>query len=314
MNHPIFIIAGAAIMDVLARPVNPSVFRTGSIPAKGITMRTGGDAMNEAKALSSLGNPVRLISKLGRDTAGDTIMAECTMSHIDTSCIRRSGDIPTSVNIVLVDDQGERHFITSPRGTLRNLYPEDIPDSALEGSKFFCFASIFVSPFFDNAALTDLFRRVKDQKMTLCADMTKCKNKETLADMKECLSLLDYVFPNYEEAALLTGETDLDDIADAFLQCGVKHVVIKNGSRGCFIKTNQERWEIPAYSGAKCIDTTGAGDTFTACFLHALGKNFSLPDCGRFANAGASICIENLGACGAGNDINVILKRAGLEE
>ena len=72
--------------------------------------------------------------------------------------------------------------------------------------------------------------------------------------------------------------------------------------------------EIPAYSGAKCIDTTGAGDTFTACFLHALGKNFSLPDCGRFANAGASICIENLGACGAGNDINVILKRAGLEE
>ena len=52
MNHPIFIIAGAAIMDVLARPVNPSVFRTGSIPAKGITMHTGGDAMNEAKALS----------------------------------------------------------------------------------------------------------------------------------------------------------------------------------------------------------------------------------------------------------------------
>ena len=148
MNHPIFIIAGAAIMDVLARPVNPSVFRTGSIPAKGITMHTGGDAMNEAKALSSLGNPVRLISKLGRDTAGDTIMAECTMSHIDTSCICRSEDIPTSVNIVLVDDQGERHFITSPRGTLRNLYPEDIPDSALEGGKFFCFASIFVSPFF----------------------------------------------------------------------------------------------------------------------------------------------------------------------
>ena len=71
MNHPIFIIAGAAIMDVLARPVDPSVFRTGSIPAKGITMRTGGDAMNEAKALSSLGNPVRLISKLGRDTAGE---------------------------------------------------------------------------------------------------------------------------------------------------------------------------------------------------------------------------------------------------
>ncbi len=314
MNNPAFIIAGAAILDILARPVNSSVFQIGSIPAEGITMHTGGDAMNEAKVLSSLNNPVRLISKLGTDTAGDTIMAECSLSHIDTSHICRSADIPTSINIVLVDDMGERHFITSPQGTLRNLYPDDISDNALDGGAFFCFASIFVSPSFDNGALADLFRRVKRKGMTLCADMTKCKNNETLSDMKDCLSFVDYLFPNYEESVLLTGKTDLDDIADAFLQCGVRHIIIKNGAHGCFIKTNKERFEIPAYGKARCIDTTGAGDTFTACFLHALGKGLSLPDCGRFANAGASICIEKLGACGAGNDEKAILKRAGLEE
>ena len=314
MNKPIFVIAGAAILDILARPVDSSVFQLGSVPAEGITMCTGGDAMNEAKVLASLNNTVRLVSKLGKDSAGDTIMAECSLVHIDTTYICRSAKIPTSVNIVLVDGRGERHFITSPQGTLRNFYPDDISDNALNGGAFFCFASIFVSPSFNNAALADLFGRVKRRGMILCADMTKRKNNESLSDMKGCLSFVDFLFPNYEEAALLTGETDLDDIADAFLQCGVRHVIIKNGARGCFIKTAKERFEIPAYEKARCIDTTGAGDTFTACFLHALGKGLSLPDCGRFANAGASICIEKLGACGAGNDEKAILKRAGLGE
>lgn len=313
MNHPTFIIAGAAILDILARPVNPSVFRTGSVPADMITMHTGGDAMNEARVLSALGSSVRLVSKLGMDSGADTILAECAKSHIDTDYITCSADIPTGMNIVLVDESGERHFITSPHGTLRKLIPADITEASLEGGRFFCFASIFVAPAFDNAALVKLFSKAREKGLILCADMTKRKNNETIEDMKECLGFLDYIFPNYEEAALLTGKSDLDDIADAFLHCGVKHVIIKNGSQGCFIKTARERLEIPAYARANCIDTTGAGDTFTACFLYALSKNFSLADCGRFANAGASICIERLGAWGAGSDVNEILKRAGLE-
>ena len=58
--------------------------------------------------------------------------------------------------------------------------------------------------------------------------------------------------------------------------------------------------------------TSGAGDTFAACFLYALDRGLSLADCGRFANAGASFCIETVGAAGAGNDPDAILKRAGL--
>ena len=127
--------------------------------------------------------------------------------------------------------------------------------------------------------------------------------------MRECLSLLDYIFPNYEEACLLTGRSGRDEAADAFLACGVGHVVLKDGARGCLIKTTEERYEIPAYPSAECIDTTGAGDTFTACFLYALGQGMTLPECGRFANAGASICIEQLGAVGGIQDKDAVMER-----
>lgn len=304
-----FIIIGAAIIDILAQPVNANVFSAGSVPADQIAMHTGGDAMNEATVLAGLGSSVRLVSKIGQDSAGSYLLEHCKQHQIDTSCITIDPVIPTGMNIVLVDPAGERYFITSPNGTLRRLYPKDITDAALQGGKYLCFASIFVAPAFNNSALTKLFTRAKTQGLTLCADMTKKKQNESLDDMRDCLSLLDYIFPNYEEASLLTGRTDYDEIADAFLTCGVGHVIIKAGSYGCFIKTNSERYWIAAYPDADCLDTTGAGDTFTACFLYALNLGMSLPQCGRFANAGASLCIEHVGATGKITEVNLVMER-----
>jgi len=308
-NGSDYIIIGAAIVDVLAQLVDSRVFAQGSVPAQRIAMHTGGDAMNEACVLAGLGASVRLVGKVGQDAAGDYVLRQCQEYRIGTEFLNRDPSIDTGVNIVLVDGEGERHFITSPNGSLRRLCLEDVPKEALEGGKYLCFASIFVAPAFDHLALQSLFKRAKEQGLILCADMTKCKNGETIEDMRECLSLLDYIFPNYEEACLLTGRSGRDEAADAFLACGVGHVVLKDGARGCLIKTTEERYEIPAYPSAECIDTTGAGDTFTACFLYALGQGMTLPECGRFANAGASICIEQLGAVGGIQDKDAVMER-----
>lgn len=310
MNQKIdFIIIGASILDVLAQPVTADVFDTGSVEAGHVAMHTGGDALNEASVLSALGSSVRLVSKLGTDYAGNYIKNHCRLAGIESSFLVEDDSLETGVNLVLIDDSGERHFITSQNGSLRKLYPDDIPDDALCEGRYLCFASIFVFPTFDDTAMAELFSRAKARGLILCADMTRRKNGETLNDMTNSLSLLDYIFPNYEEASLLTGFTDWDEIADAFLSCGVGCVVLKVGARGCFIKTKAERYEIPAYPHAHCVDTTGAGDTFTACFLDALNHGVPLPECGCFANAGASICIERIGATGWIQNRNQVMER-----
>ncbi len=312
MNHNAdFIIIGASIIDVLAQPADAEVFSTGSCPAEQITMSTGGDAINEASVLAALSGSVRLISKIGQDSSGEYILNHCRQKGIDPSYLIMDPSIDTGINIVLVDQNGERHFITNPHGSLRKLNPADITDSALDNGKYLCFASIFVSPAFDPPSLTGLFSKAKKKGLVTCADMTKCKNNETISDIKECLEYLDYIFPNYEEACLLTGLRDPDDVADAFLNFGVKHIIIKSGAKGCFIKTKKERHWIDACPAIRCIDTTGAGDTFTACFLYALNQGSTLEECGRFANAGASLCIEQVGATGAIQNIRQIWNRLG---
>ncbi len=90
---------------------------------------------------------------------------------------------------------------------------------------------------------------------------------------------------------LLTGKETLDEIADCFLACGVKTVVIKTGKDGCFIKRGDMTMKVPAVAGITAIDTIGAGDNFASGFIAALLEGKNLRECARFANATAAISV-----------------------
>lgn len=59
-------IIGAAVADVLARPVGPEVFKTGSMAAEDIVLSTGGDGLNEATVLAGLGGRAFSLYGFGR--------------------------------------------------------------------------------------------------------------------------------------------------------------------------------------------------------------------------------------------------------
>ena len=302
-------IIGAAIIDVLAQPVSGKELSVRSFPAQCIRMTVGGDAANEATTLARLGKRVNLITKLGKDLTGQMLLTHFRENGISTEDSVLEEGLDTGINIVLVDKDAERSFITNRNGSLRRLSLPDIPLDALGKSPLVCFASIFVSPLFDVPAMASLFRTAKEQGCTLCADMTRCKNRETLDDIREAIQYLDYLFPNYEEAKAVSGKEDLDEIADAFLDCGVSCIVIKTGADGCFIKTRTQRLVLPAYPDTHCIDTTGAGDNFAAGFLYALSEQMTLEDCGRYANAAASNAVEHVGACTGVQSLKQVLER-----
>ena len=70
MQNPEIVIIGAAIIDVLAYPVNVKVFETGSYSTEDIHMTTGADALNEATILAKKGRRVQLETVIGQDDAG----------------------------------------------------------------------------------------------------------------------------------------------------------------------------------------------------------------------------------------------------
>ncbi|MEE1199476.1 MAG: carbohydrate kinase family protein [Christensenellales bacterium] len=290
---------GGAVVDVLAQPVSEEVFRTGSYGVDGIRMSAGGDALNEATAIARLGRRAMLVTKLGGDAAGDYLRDHCRREGIHTYIAREPG-VATSVNMVLVGSDGERRFLTAKNTSLRRLSAQDVAP-ALETAEFaetkiVCLASMFVSPLLDVPQMEGLFRKLREKGKLVCADSTRRKRGETVADVAKALRQLDYFFPNLEEAMLLTGEREPDAVADALLEGGVDTVVLKLGRRGCLVRNGSVSFEMSAYPQAVCLDTTGAGDCFTAAFMTALLEERPLRECAAFANGAASVCVEHLGA------------------
>lgn len=198
MQNPEIVIIGAAIIDVLAYPVNVKVFETGSYSTEDIHMTTGADALNEATILAKKGRRVQLETVIGQDDAGKFIQAHCDDAGIMVrdACIKK--DEKTGMNIVLVEQDGTRSFLTNPHGTLRSLKVEHIQMPFPESAKIVCFASIFVFPKIGPDKLVQIFSQAKMQGKIVCADMTKRKKGETLEDMAEAFSYIDYLFPNDE--------------------------------------------------------------------------------------------------------------------
>ena len=290
-------IIGAAIIDILAGPVTPDVFCTGSWPVDTVKLSFGGDALNEAAVLAKFGKNVELVSKVGLDDAGERVLDYMERLGLPTDSIVIEDGLATSMNLVLVDGCGERCFLTNPAGSLRRLTLQDVEKYLDGAADLVSFAGMFVSPQLDIPAMEQLFRTITQKPgRTLAVNSKKAKNGERLEDLSGLLPYIDYIFPNEAEIALLTGQTDPAVNAGLLVQEGVSCAVVKCAGNGCLIRTADETFLIPAYPVETVIDTTGAGDCFAAGFLWALSEGMKLEDCGKFACAAASCAVEKMGA------------------
>lgn len=302
-------VIGAGIIDILAATVSKEVFSSGSCPMDTMKMSFGGDALNEAVILSRLGKKVQLITKVGQDEAGKRVLDYMVENRLATESVKVEPGLETGINIVLIDQTGERHFLTNPKSSLRKLALEDVEGFLDDTASIVSFAGMFVSPLLTIEKMKELFQKIKERNRILVVDMTKAKNKETLQDIEELLPFIDYIFPNEEEIALLTGESDPYINARILTECGVGTAVIKCGEKGCVLSDKHGIRRIPALSVKRCVDTTGAGDSFVAGFLFGLSNGWDAGKCAKFANATASCIVEDYGTSDGIHSLEDVMRR-----
>lgn len=302
-------VIGAAVVDILAGPVDRNLFTRGSVPAENMQIGCGGDALNEAVFLANLGMETQLISLLGEDEAAKTVLGCLNENGVSCDRITVSEGITTGTNIVLVDSDGERYFITNPKSSLRKLSKEHILPQVESMGDIVSFASIFVSPKLSVRDMEEVFRTIKDKPgRILVADMTTAKNGERIEDLEPVLKYLDYVIPNEKEAFILTGESAPHKSAESFIRHGAKNVIIKCGKKGCIYHCGSEEGAVVAYP-ADVIDTTGAGDSFVAGFIYGLYNGYGIRECCSYGCATASIVVEHMGAHGVKVDLEKVRSR-----
>lgn len=295
---------GSSVVDIPLQPVDHTVFDVVSYPVDDISLRVGGDALNESIILSRLGAKVGLVTAVGADAAGEFIVSTARAEGVDVSGVTVRDTLTTSLNVGLIRPDGERTFITNRNGSLWKTEESDIDASSHLGAKILAFGSIFNNPLLSGPWLAELFSSARDAGMIVCADMVPSRIGTGLEEIADALAYVDYFFPNADEAVALTGAWNEEDAADILLAKGIGTVVLKTGKRGCLVKSADLTATVPAFvrTDLDALDTTGAGDNFASGFIRALLDDLPAQQCAEFANAVAAISVGGLGATAAVRD------------
>lgn len=290
-KSPEVICIGQALVDCIIRGRTP--FKETVDFAEEITLSTGGDALNEACVLETLGCHAKLICGLGYDLAGELVLQKAQKHGVDISEIYQSDTLKTPIANLTVDKEGGRISCNSPATMLAGYLPNPTIEKSV---KVVSLASLFRAPLDQKDTIIQLIKTAKQAGAIVCAD-TKIPTfrKLTLSDLKEVLPLIDYIFPNEKEAEYLTGKKDHQEMAKALHQMGLKNVILKTGKHGITVHTQTAQFQLPAPE-VPVIDSTGAGDNFVAGFISALLTDAPLTTCCHQGLLQAASSLQHMGA------------------
>ncbi len=288
------ICTGMALVDSIIKGFNPKPISAAGYRAASGDLHIGGEAVNEALAASKLGMRTAILCTLGNDTAGDMVEAGLKAWGIDTDLIAKHADHSTPVTTMLVNDDGTRMSITN-RSHKFNFHPERYTDCFTQ-TKAITLGSLFRAPYDDSKIIHDVLTAATENGVMIFAD-TKIPNFRalTLSDIADSLPLIDYITPNEDEGKYYTGKETPEEMADVFLSFGVKNVIIKLGSKGCYLKNSEHEIKLPAFA-IDAVDSTGAGDNFIAAFASELIRGSNVENALLFASACGAICTTAIGA------------------
>ncbi len=274
MGRGRLIVIGDVMTDIIVLPEGPLV--RGSDRRARILSKPGGSGANQAVWLGAMGADVEFAARVA---AADR---ERWASYFRSFGViaRLAGDEtePSGSLVTIVDPDGERSFLTD-RGANLNLAPADLPSldagdifgAVISGYSFFAEGPRQTVRAFAASALA------AHVEVSVDAASVGFLEEVGAAEFRDWTRGFSTLFANAEEAACLSGTTDLDTQMRE-LGRTYHRVIIKRGAEGAAIGGREGvRLSLPA-ERVTAIDTTGAGDAFAAGFLAARQRGESEPD------------------------------------
>ncbi|MGI9860623.1 sugar kinase [Moorella naiadis] len=297
---------GILVADLIAYPIKELPEKGKLVLAERMQLSTGGGAANTAVGLKKLGIDVAIIGRVGTDGLGDFVINKLNEAGLNTAGIKRDPDKGTCSCMVLVHPDGERSFIYY-HGANTSLKAEDVDFSLLKGCKVFHVGYALFLPSFDGPPAGELLKKIQQRGCLTVVDTAWDNEGKWMTTLEPYLPYTDVFLPSLNEAQMLSGKEEPPEIAQFFLDCGVKVVGIKLGSQGSYVQSQEEKIWAPHFK-VNPVDTTGAGDSFVAGFIAGLVKGWPLEQVARFANAVGALATTGLGATAGVKDMETTLR------
>ncbi len=252
----------------------------------------GGKGANQAVAMARLGANVQMIGRVGADDFGHVLIENMKQDGVDVSAVKVVEGISTGVALITVQPSGENSIIVVA-GANGALKPNDLKANEAH----LIDAKIVVAQL-----------EVPIETVELAMKLAKDSGAYTLLNpaparqlSEALLSHIDLLTPNETELALLSGlpTNSLEEVkvaAGVLFEQGVKEMVVTLGSEGALYMNKEGKVHYQNAFKVTPIDTTAAGDSFTAALAVMLSQGKTIEEALLFATKVGALTVQKFGA------------------
>lgn len=287
------IVLGGSVVDIVAKPLDNQKLILGTSNPASCTESDGGVGRNIAETVGRLGGKPLLYSAVGNDSRGrallDRLKKDCGVDMPENTISVIDG-CHTATYVAVLDHEGDLHVACADMDVHGRIEPP--PESVLKD------ASVLVM---DSNPSLKVLRKTAQQAhrygVKVIWEPTSAPKAAVLARDDEFMACLSYATPNFDELTTVTrdnldievpklssgrdisaNETKvLKDLCTDVLERMDKHkagLLVTLGEAGVFLATKTDEkysfQHLPAKANDVVMNATGAGDSFTGAFVHAL--------------------------------------------
>ncbi len=275
MSNPRVLCLGEILFDCLADQLGLELEEV-----KSWTPYPGGAPANVACGLVKLGTPTGFIGAVGEDEPGNALVKLLQETGVDTTGVQRHPTAPTRQVYVVRDLAGDRTFAgfgeyDTAEFADTHLQAKQMSDSLFQEADFLVLGTLELAyPDSEQATHRALELAAQyDLKIVLDVNWRPVFWQDAnIARQKiqETFKQVDFLKLSKEEAEWLFDTADPGAIT--YRLSSVEGVLVTDGENGCAYCLGENEGILPSFS-IPVVDTTGAGDSFLAGFIHQLGQH-----------------------------------------
>jgi fructokinase len=272
----------------------------------------GGAPANVACALTRQGTSAAYLGCLGQDSQGDSLTQVLESLGVNLEGLQRHPQAPTRIVYVTRTLEGDRHFAgfgDTDTTAFADAYLQAnaLPETLFQTAQFLALGTLALAYPTSRAAIYRALDLSKTHGLRRFVDLNWrpvfWPNPEDARPLIESvLAQADFIKLAEEEAELFFGSSDPHAVVEKYPQ--VQGVWVTAGAQGCHYWLGGITGQEPAFN-VSVVDTTGAGDAFTAGLLHQLCRHPDLQNpqvvkfMTRYASAAGALTTMQAGAIAA---------------
>lgn len=284
------IVLGSLNMDLVVKAERaPEAGET--LPGQVFQTIPGGKGANQAAAAAKLGGDVAMVGRVGADDFGKNLIAALQDVGVDTSAVQTDPDHSTGIAAITVEETGENRIliVAGANGQVSTADVDALRPALAQ-------AKVLVLQMEIPLATIEYALNVAAE-----LDLLTVLNLAPAYPISDAmLKQIDILLLNESETRLLSN-ISVADIDSAKVACsalrarGANTVIVTLGAQGALLAIPDEFIFVPAYE-VDVVDTTAAGDAFTAGFVVSLLETGDNEKSLQYANAVGALTVTKLGA------------------